>query len=774
MTVRELKQGSVRLREEAFSRIRGAIISFADKPAAARASEWLLRFTLGALLGAARITGGASPFGAGFVCAAGAGAPGLFALIGAALGAVISSGFSASVKYVAISSLIYAASLIFRGTAAAAKRWVMPCIASVMAACTGLVYLLDSAAGADVAVYITDTALVGASARMYAEVLSPRGKSASKPALLFTLATVLITLSNVLVFDVLSIGRAAAVVIVISAAARGGSGAGAAMGAAFGFAMDIASASAPFFTAAYSLAAAAAGLCRNMPRAVIAVTYVIADAAAAMWSGSGTLLLSVLAETFAASVVFMLLPSGLLTAVREKVAGEDAMDGRERFIGYIRSGAEAAADAMKTVHESILRRLPDVNDDDVSCVFDMAACSVCEKCSAASRCWQSGYESTRTALNDATAAMLRRGALDEEDLPEYFRDGCGNVRGFVSAVNAELRSLRARRMYRKRLNEGRDARIEQYRSMEDMLRGIAGRLTERTDAEREAEQRLKLYLGGAGEQLHGGVFTDSNGRMHVELEGEGAGELRREKDYIERISAAVGVRLCENTERSTRGRVCFLEAEPLAASVGIAAMRREGQSVSGDTGTYFKTDEGVLCVILSDGMGSGERAAAESAEAASLLEGFLKSGVRPELAMKLLSSVMTLRGEETMGAATADLMCINLFSGSTGIYKFGAAPTYLYRGGKVKKISGESFSAGVGGFSAPDRTELTMKAGSVAVIVSDGVSADRDDEWLCRIISDSEWDSPRALARAIVEKAAVLHGASDDMTVLAVAISERR
>ena len=254
----------------------------------------------------------------------------------------------------------------------------------------------------------------------------------------------------------------------------------------------------------------------------------------------------------------------------------------------------------------------------------------------------------------------------------------------------------------------------------------------------------------------------------------GAGELRREKDYIERISAAVGVRLCENTELSTRGKVCFLEAEPLAASVGIAAMRREGQSVSGDTGTYFKTDEGVLCVILSDGMGSGERAAAESAEAASLLEGFLKSGVRPELAMKLLSSVMTLRGEETMGAATADLMCINLFSGSTGIYKFGAAPTYLYRGGKVKKVSGESFSAGVGGFSAPDRTELTMKAGSVAVIVSDGVSADRDDEWLCRIISDSEWESPRALARAIVEKASALHGASDDMTVLAVAVSERR
>ncbi len=773
MTVRELKQGSVRLREEAFSRLRGALVSLAEKPAMARASEWTLRFTLGALLGAARLTGGASPFGAGFVCAAGAGAPGLFALIGAAFGSVVALGFSASVKYVAIASLIYAASLVFRGTAISSKRWAMPCIASAMTACTGLASLLGQTSGAETAVYITDIILTGVSAWMYTDVLSPRGKSAPKPALLFTLVTVLITLSGVVVFDVLSIGRAAAVLMVICAAARGGSGAGAVMGASFGFAMDVASSSAPFFTAAYSVAAVAAGLCRNMPRAVIAVAYVVADAAAAMWSGSGDLLMSVLAETFAASVVFMLLPSGLLTAVREKVAGEEAMDGRERFIGYIRSHAAAAADAMKTVHESILRRLPDVNDGDISCVFDMASCSVCEKCPTASECWQTRYESTRTALNDAAEAMVRRGALDEEDLPQYFRDSCGNVRGFVSAVNAELRALRARRMYRKRLNEGRDAHIEQYRGMEELLRGLAGRLTERSDSEREAEKRLKLYLGGAGEQLRGGVFTDPNGRLHVELEGAGAGELRREKDYIERISAAVGVRLCEDTELSSRGRVCFLEAEPLAASVGIASMRREGQSVSGDTGTYFKTDEGVLCVILSDGMGSGERAAAESAEAASMLGSFLKTGVEPELAMKLLGSVMTLRAEETMGAATADLLCVNLFTGSTGIYKFGAAPTYLLRGGKVKKVAGESFAAGIGGFAVPDRAELTMKAGSVAVIVSDGVAGDGDDAWLCRIISGREWETPRALARAILERAAELHGASDDMTVLAVAVSER-
>ena len=94
----------------------------------------------------------------------------------------------------------------------------------------------------------------------------------------------------------------------------------------------------------------------------------------------------------------------------------------------------------------------------------------------------------------------------------------------------------------------------------------------------------------------------------------------------DRLSAVLGVRLCRpNT--GAEGRLTLLEAEPLAVSVGIAAMKKKGENVSGDRGTYFKTDAGVLCVILSDGMGTGEDAAAESVEAVEILERFLRSGV---------------------------------------------------------------------------------------------------------------------------------------------------
>ena len=95
-------------------------------------------------------------------------------------------------------------------------------------------------------------------------------------------------------------------------------------------------------------------------------------------------------------------------------------------------------------------------------------------------------------------------------------------------------------------------------------------------------------------------------------------------DYLDKLSAALGMRLCMPEDGARGDSLLLLEAEPLAVSVGIASMRKKGETVSGDRGTYFKTDAGQLCVILSDGMGCGEAAQRESSMAVRLLERFLR------------------------------------------------------------------------------------------------------------------------------------------------------
>jgi stage II sporulation protein E len=208
-------------------------------------------------------------------------------------------------------------------------------------------------------------------------------------------------------------------------------------------------------------------------------------------------------------------------------------------------------------------------------------------------------------------------------------------------------------------------------------------------------------------------------------------------------------------------------------SVGIAAMKKKGEKVSGDRGTYFKTDGGVLCVILSDGMGCGAEAARESGECVEILEKFLRAGVDPAVAMKILNSVMLLKSGGDWGFVTVDMMCVNLFTGETCFYKYGAAPSYVRSGRTVKRIKGETMAAGycTGDGAKPDVVRMRLKPGSTAVIASDGVSGD-DDGWLKELL-EGELSDMKELARTAVSRAGEKYGGSDDMTVLAVRVENR-
>jgi stage II sporulation protein E len=263
--------------------------------------------------------------------------------------------------------------------------------------------------------------------------------------------------------------------------------------------------------------------------------------------------------------------------------------------------------------------------------------------------------------------------------------------------------------------------------------------------------------------------------MHVSVESGSLSQLFHDESYLEKLSEIVGIRLCQplDTEKDA-GVLRLLEAEPLAVSVGIAAMKKKGERVSGDRGSYFKTDSGVLCVILADGMGCGDEAARDSMQVVTILEKFLRSGVDPAVAMKILNSVLLLRGADSWGYATVDLMCVDLFSGETCFYKYGAAPSYVCSGKSVKRINCETLAAGLsfGEGLAPDVVRMRLKPGCTAVIATDGVIADKDDSWIHRLLLDGAEDM-KVLARAVLHEAESLYGANDDMTVISVRVEER-
>ena len=415
------------------------------------------------------------------------------------------------------------------------------------------------------------------------------------------------------------------------------------------------------------------------------------------------------------------------------------------------------------------------NDNDIARVFDRAADRVCVRCVNKNRCWNAEYLDTLSALNDATKAMCQNGSLAAEDIPGFFRSKCTDLSAFIGAINSELRAQNYRRELKSRLAEKSAVAWEQYADMSRLLTAVSDELGSVNGSDLLAEQRLLRYLRSLEIDAEVSVYRDGRGRLRAAMESGSLAPLTSDPGYLERLSNILGVRVClpQGTEVSDV-RLVVLEAEPLAVSVGIAALKKRGERVSGDKGSYFKTDAGVLCVILSDGMGSGDEAARDSSQVVAILEKFLRSGADGASAMKVLNSALLLRSGESWGFATVDLMCIDLFSGETCFYKYGAAPSYVRSGRTVRRIKGETLAAGLslGGGSAPDVVRMKLQPGSTAIIASDGVIADGEDEWVKNILLRSGEDM-KSLAKDTLREAEKLYGSGDDMTVVTVRVEER-
>ena len=369
--------------------------------------------------------------------------------------------------------------------------------------------------------------------------------------------------------------------------------------------------------------------------------------------------------------------------------------------------------------------------------------------------------------------MLERGRGEGGDFPAYFSNRCMKFADFLTSVNEELAGLLYRRQYQSRLRENRAAVCRQYGELAEVLGTAAAELSAELIPDPLREKRLRQYLTAQGVECELAVYYDEAGHLRVELEGAGLAPLRQ-SSQVDKLAKLMNFPL-RLVEEGRRDRLVLVQSEPLMAVAGVAARKKDGQTVSGDTGAWFKHDDGALYVLLCDGMGSGRLAQRESTLAVRLLEQFLRAGVRPENALRTLSSALALRGEDEIGFTTIDLLRVDLFTGEGDIYKYGAAPSYVKKGTAVSRVTGCALPAGLAGGEggAPDVTHLKLEAGDCVLLISDGVTGGQPDQWVRDKLSAFDGQSPRELAQELIDESEQQAGAADDRTALVLRLSKR-
>lgn len=658
-----------------------------------KSKEWsgkvidcVLRFALSFALALAQVFGGYAPLALGMIGASGAGLRGVSALIGASAGAVLFLPFSHALRTFAAGVLIFTANNAFFDLKLYKKRAFLPLLCAGMMFSVEFVYVLRDGVG-EAANCLMALLLCALGAMSGRALLSTGGKEKEDHpyAPLFILLGVLMAASSFETADGFAPGRILSMLAVLLFAFERGSAFAIPAALCIGLGMDLGAGGGSFVHAAsYAFSAVLVNVTARGNRVASALWFALSILCFAlpMNAHAGLVLLY---EGLAATLLFLLIPSRFLRGKRlcsDEAAQEDAA---------VRRKIAASAAALRELYDSIARPRT-LTEENPAAIFDRAAEKVCRGCALCSYCWEKEYQRTYTALNDATAALLRRGQGRGEDFPSYFSERCIHFSSFLSAVNGELRAYLLRRQYRRLLEDDRAKAASQYAQLSELMQSAAD------------------------------------------------GALRP------------------------------VSTQPVHSyEIGLSLRPKRGERVSGDSAAHFETEDGTLCLLLSDGMGCGEEARRESALAVRLLERFLRAGVETSGALKTLNSALTLRAEVSESFTTIDLLTLSLRDGAAEVYKYGAAPSYVKRGARVRRITGSCLPAGLqSADTRPETTGFTLEKGSFFVMLSDGVADVNDDGWLMALLEKFQGDDPQTLASAILAAGRERRGGDDDCAVLAL------
>ena len=665
------------------------------------------------------------------------------------------------------------------GLSAVQRPWFAPAVAAAAGAACTFIFLPagDELRAPAVMTFLAVQGLTFGACRIYGAALAPpreEGDWRRPVTLLAVTATVLLSLAHVSLFGLFAPARAAALLLVL-----GGPAVGAAAGVAFGAVMDLGVGSGALFTCCYGLCALAAGLFRDGGRARFAVCAFTSGLCASMLGTGSDLFIPLLSELTAAVLLFASLPEAVWNALRRTLLPETLV-GEKTRLKLRRAAGHCATEAAQAFYELYLAMLSGAaegraaGDENLRVVFDRASDRVCKSCVLCAQCWQKDYVTTLAALNDVTQPMLARGRAEMQDFPYHFSSRCVHLPELIRAINSALFALRERQSLRRQQEENRSLLARQYAGITDILRQLGAEVTQDVTAQPMMEKQIRRYAAAFGWIDRVCAVRDAQGRLIVELYGDGIADiLRQGEGFSAGLSALLDVALTEPREMENEFGTCLEmhERAPFRAVVGIGRQQRSGVSVSGDSGCWFLTDAGVACLLLADGMGSGAAAAQDSRMLVSSMERFLRAGIPLGDALGAVSPALRLRSDGTR-FVTLDALTLDLFTGQAESLKCGAAPSYVRTDGRWSVLAGKSLPVGLSDEKNQSQSvPLRLSHGDLFIMVSDGVSDGLDDAWVRELLREHGGEGPKELAARLVTEARG-RGSDDDRTAIVMRVEK--
>ena len=521
-----------------------------------------------------------------------------------------------------------------------------------------------------------------------------------------------------------------------------------------------------------------AGAFSYSKKIVPGLAFIISFVTAYLFSGGYTDKLYILIEAVIATIAFVVIPQNALIKIKNLFLTQndvpDCNAQREAVLSRLKSAAQAVDDIERSVN-AVSHSLSNHNDKNRDEVLLGAQKAVCEGCGRYDFCWEQNFSDTKKAIGEMREMLKESRPLNAANAPVAFSNRCIKLTSFTENYSRCYAAYIASAAAQKKIEDIRAVTADQFGGICDMLYDLSDEFSRDIKFDSVMAAKIKSAIENEVEDDISSVscYRNSDGRIRAEI----AFSKRPNELNLGRLRDAIG----ETSGREfdlpvikSDNTVYFCERTELVVETASAQLPADDEKLCGDNFESFYDGRGNYIVILSDGMGTGPRAAVDSAMAAGLMSRLVKAGFGFESSLRLVNSSLMLKSKDE-SLATLDILKIDLYSGKAVFYKAGAAASVIKRRNKILEIKKAALPAGILRDASFASCEGEVQAGDIIVLASDGAFDYSKNSVRDELLKTKDEDAVSVAGR-IGARAKKTKGKNrcDDITVITIKIKNRQ
>lgn len=589
-----------------------------------------------------------------------------------------------------------------------------------------------------------------------------------------TLCVVILSLSSISL-GTMSLGRILAIIIILLGATCAGVSGGSITGIASGVIFSLPSFGLSYISGSYAFGGMIAGLFAPFGKAGVCVAFMFANALVSFQAGDVTRIVSGFYEIIISTIVFSLIPKHIISQIQRiiptPINGQPSNSLYKSVIQRLNFASKAISAIPETVEE-VSSKLSEINCPDIKDICTDTVYSICNKCNRKVLCWEKDYDISKQTFDNITKTLANGDKVGSSNFSDTFIKRCNRTEELLESINTKYAEFEHQLNAGKRMDELRGIVAEQFSGIGNLLSDIAKDYNEKEtfDDEKamEIENRFKL-LGINTKNIV--CRIDKSKRMCIDMEVEKGTEKSISPRIICKQLSNICDRKFDSPSFTNVGETCRMQVNEQAVfycDIGIAQHVCNNGKFCGDNYVYFNDGNGHLIVIISDGMGTGGRAAVDGAMASNIMSNLVKAGISFNCAIKIVNSALIVKSEDE-SLATLDIISINLFTGEAKFLKAGAPATVVKHQDEILCIDSPSLPIGILSNTSFMCDTIMLNENDCILMVTDGATVS-GETWMETELKKRSGNDAEGISKHILNEAIKKCGESHDDDITAIAI----